>query len=82
MKKIPILLLVLSLLLPPLLPRADAREHGRVRALQDRAETVVRQKNHFVTMALEGYEIPFQVNPQGVVVRIQVNDQWQDVTAI
>ncbi len=80
-KKTGLLLLSLVLLLP-LAPRAGAEQSGRIRALQGRAETVVQQKNHFVTMVLEGYEIPFQVNPQGVVVRIQVNDRWQDVTAI
>ncbi|MDY6906533.1 MAG: hypothetical protein SWH61_17825 [Thermodesulfobacteriota bacterium] len=80
MKQISVL--ILGLLLLPAISQAQQPASGRVRALKQRAETVVKQKNSFVVMVLTAYNIPYQVNDQGVVTRIQVRDQWQDVTAI
>ncbi|MDY6824452.1 MAG: hypothetical protein SWH68_11755 [Thermodesulfobacteriota bacterium] len=80
MKRIIILVLGLTLMLP-VISQAQQQTSGRLRALQQRADTVVKQKNNFAVMVLKAYEIPHQVNDQGVVTRIQVRDQWHDVTA-
>ena len=80
MKKTCMVVMALFLSLPPM---AGAQEEfGRVRALEQRADTVVRQKNSFVARVLTAYKIPHTVNEQGVVVRIHVDEQWHDVTAI
>ncbi|MFZ5563530.1 MAG: hypothetical protein ACOZBW_05710 [Thermodesulfobacteriota bacterium] len=71
-----------AVLLFPLPSFLHAQEFGKIRALQQRADTVVRQKNGFVARVLASYGIPHQVNEQGVVVRIQVDNRWYDVTAI
>ncbi|ABW67488.1 hypothetical protein [Desulfosudis oleivorans] len=81
MKTIPGLLFA-AVLLCLSCPHAHAQEFGKIRALQQRADTVVRQKNSFVARVLDSYQIPHQINEQGVVVRIQVEEKWHDVTAI
>ncbi|HOG12118.1 MAG: hypothetical protein PHW80_06870 [Smithellaceae bacterium] len=81
MKKISLALMAAALLISGL-PPAQAQEYGKVRALQERAAYVIRQKNDFVVRVLRSYKIPHEVNDQGVVVRINMNDRWMDVTAI
>ena len=60
----------------------NAQEYGKIRALQQRAAYVVKQKNDFVARVLSSYAIPHERNAQGVVVRINMDGQWRDVTAI
>jgi hypothetical protein len=59
-----------------------SQSYGRIRALKERAITVIQRKNHFVTRVLDSYGIPYECNPEGVVVRIGVDNQWNDVTRI
>ena len=80
MKKIIISLITAFLL--SLLPLAHAQEYGKIRALQLRAAYVVKQKNDFVAKVLTSYKIPHEQNTEGVVVRINMDAKWMDVTAI
>jgi hypothetical protein len=59
-----------------------AQEYGKVRALRQRAADVVKLKNNFIAQVLTSYTIPHERNAQGVVVRIHVDGQWLNVTAI
>jgi len=74
--------LTAAVLLFSCLPPAQAQEYGKVRALQERAAYVTRQKNDFVVRVLRSYEIPHEVNDQGVVVRINMGGRWMDVRSI
>jgi hypothetical protein len=80
MKKIWVWLLASMLLL--CFTVAHAEEYGKIRAMRQRAAHVVQQKNDFVVRVLTSYGIPHERNAQGVVVRINMNGQWLDVTAI
>jgi len=64
------------------LPAVYAQEYGRIRALQQRADFVIKQKNDFVSRVLTSYSVPHERNGEGVVVRINMDSQWLDVTAI
>jgi hypothetical protein len=64
------------------LPAVHAREYGKVRALQQRAEHVIKLKNDFIARVLTSYSVPYEVNAQGVVVRINMDGRWLNVTAI
>jgi len=81
MKKI-IITLLAAFLLFSLLPLAHAQEYGKIRALQQRAAYVVKQKNDFIAKVLTSYKIAHEQNTEGVVVRINMDDKWMDVTAI
>jgi len=63
-------------------PAGDAQEYGKIRALQQRAASVVRLKNDFVARVLASYTIPHERNAQGVVVRINMEGRWLEITAI
>jgi len=79
--KIRIYLLALIMLFV-CLPAVHGQEYGRIRALQERAAFVIKQKNDFVSRVLTSYKIPYERNAEGVVVRIFTDKQWLDVTAI
>ncbi|HOW57164.1 MAG TPA: hypothetical protein PKZ12_04125 [Smithellaceae bacterium] len=64
------------------LPQAGAQEYGRIKALQQRAAYVTKQKNDFVARVLSSYSISHERNNQGVVVRINLEGKWHNVTAI
>jgi hypothetical protein len=70
------------ILLFVLLPVAHAQEFGKIRALQQRAAHVIKQKNDFIAKVLTSYAVPYERNAQGVVVRINMDGQWQEVTTI
>ena len=61
---------------------AFSLSYGRIRALKERAITVTQQKNHFVTRVLDSSNIPYECNQEGVVVRLKVDAQWNDITRI
>ncbi len=63
-------------------PVGQAQEYGKIRALQQRADYIIKQRNNFVTRVLNSYAIPYERNAEGVVVRINMNGQWLDVTSI
>jgi hypothetical protein len=63
-------------------PLAHAQEYGKIRALQLRTAQVIKQKNDFIAKVLTSYAVPFERNDQEVVVRINMDGQWQDVTSI
>jgi hypothetical protein len=81
MKKIRIYLMALILLFVSL-PVVHAQEYGKIRALQQRAANIIKQKNDFVARVLDSYTIPYERNAQSAVVRINMNGQWFDITAI
>jgi hypothetical protein len=64
------------------LAEGHAQEYGRIRALQQRAAVVIKQKNDFVARVLTSYSIPHERNTEGAVVRINVDDQWLVVNTI
>jgi len=59
-----------------------AQEYGKVRALQQRAQDVIKLRNDFVVHVLNSYAIPHERNPQGAVVRINMEGKWLDITGI
>lgn len=81
MKKVPMIVLSAVILLS-FLPSARAQEYGKIRALHGRAAYVTQQKSDFVARVLSSYKIPHELNEQGVVVRINVDNKWMDITAI
>ena len=81
MKKIAAYLLAVVLLLS-FLPMVHAQEFGKIRALQQRAAYVTKQKNDFVAKVLTSYKILHEQNVEGVVVRINMDEKWMDITAI
>lgn len=66
------ILLFSFVLLFAYLPAAYTQEYGRLRALQQRATYITKQKNDFVARVLTSYKIPHERNTQGVVVRINM----------
>lgn len=63
-------------------PALHAQEYGKIRALNQRAADVIKQRNDFVAQVLTSYAIPHERNEQGVVVRIKTGGRWLDVTTI
>lgn len=61
---------------------AQAQEYGKIRALKQRAAFVTSQKNDFVARVLTSYKIPCERNAQGVVIRINIEKSWLDITNI
>jgi hypothetical protein len=64
------------------LPALHAQEYGKIRALNQRAAVVIKQRNDFVAQVLTSYAIPHERNEQGAVVRIKTDGRWLDVTSI
>jgi hypothetical protein len=64
------------------LPAVHAQEYGKIRPLQQRADQIIKKKNDFVASVLTSYNIPYERDAQGVVVRINMDGQWLNVTAI
>jgi len=81
MKKMMIVLLSV-LFLGSFFSVGQAQEFGKIRALQQRAAYVAKQKNDFVIRVLTSYHILHEVNDQGAVIRINMGDKWMDITAI
>ena len=81
MKKLTLSLLAAILFLS-VLPSARAQEFGKIRALQQRAAYVTKQKNDFIIRVLTSYKIPHEINDQSVVVRINMDGKWQTVNTI
>jgi hypothetical protein len=79
--KLRICLLIAALIILTLAV-AQAQEYGKIRALQQRAAYVTKQKNDFVARVLTSYKIPHDRNAQGVVIRINMYGKLQDVTNI
>jgi hypothetical protein len=63
-------------------PVAQAQEYGKIRALKQRAAVVTNQKNDFVARVLTSYKIPYERNDQGMVIRINMESKWLDITSI
>jgi hypothetical protein len=55
---------------------AQAQEYGKIRALKERAAFVTKQKNDFIDRVLTSYKIPHELNPQGIVVRVKIEERW------
>jgi hypothetical protein len=82
MKRLTISLILLLSVLPPVPLPAASENYGQIRALKQRAHTVVQRKNDFVARVLQSYNIRFQRTQQGVVNRLQIGGQWQNVTQV
>ena len=65
----------------PALQGADA-EYGKIRALQQRAAHIIRQKNDYISRVLTSHSIPHKCNAEGVVVSISMDGRWLQVTKI
>jgi hypothetical protein len=74
--------LFLLVLLFNFAPVSYAQEYGKIRALQQRAAYVTKQKNDFIARVLTSYKIPFERNEQGVVVRINMEGQWLNIKTV
>lgn len=81
MKKIAAAILAVGLLIS-FSPIAQAQEYGKIRALQQRAAYVTKQKNDYIIRVLTSYKILHEINEQGVVFRLNMDDKWLDITAI
>jgi hypothetical protein len=64
------------------LQSVHAQEYGKIRALRQRADHVIKQKNDFIERVLTSYTIPHECNAQGTVIRINVDGQWLGVATI
>lgn len=73
---------VLFCALPLAQAQAQAQEYGKIRALNQRAAYVLKQKNDFVVRVLTSYQILHEINEQGAVIRIYVGDKWLAIKAI
>lgn len=60
----------------------QAEEYGKVRAMRERAIHVTTLKNDFVSRVLTSYGIPHECNPEGAVVRINMDGKWLNINAI
>jgi hypothetical protein len=76
------IVLFLLILLFAHLPYAQSQEYGKIRALQQRAAYVTKQKNDFVARVLTSYKIPHERNDQGTVVRINMEGKWLNINTI
>ncbi|MGA2526973.1 MAG: hypothetical protein ABSF79_10200 [Smithellaceae bacterium] len=79
--KIRIFLFSLILLFTSL-SAAHTKEYGKIRALQQRAAYVTKQKNDFVARVLTSYKIPHEKNDIGAIVRINMEGQRLSIKAI
>lgn len=70
------------ILLFTVLSAAHSQEYGKIRALQQRAAYVTKQKNDFVARVLTSYKILHEKNEQGAVVRINMEGQWLNIKAV
>jgi hypothetical protein len=64
------------------LPAVHAQEYGKIRALDQRAAHIIKQRNDFVMQVLASYAIPHEYNEQGAVVRIKMDGQWLAVSTV
>jgi len=64
------------------LPAGYAQDDGKLRAMQQRAAVITKQKNDFVVRVLNSYKIAYELNAEGTVVRINMNGQWLDVKGL
>ena len=76
------ILLFSFVLLFAYLPAAHAQEYGKIRALEQRAAYVAKQKNDFVARVLTSYKIPHERNDQGIVMRINMEGKWMNIKTI
>ena len=79
--KVPIYFLAL-IIFSVFLSAAHSQEYGKIRALQERAAYVIKQKNDFVAKVLTSYTIPYERNAQGAVVCVHADGKWLDVATI
>jgi hypothetical protein len=74
--------LIALILVSVCLPAVHAQEYGKIRALDQRAAYVIKQRNDFVVQVLTSYAIPHERNEQGAVVRIKMDGRWLAVSTI
>ncbi len=68
---------------PALGPAAGPADgYGQIRALERRGVEVTALKNRFLTRVLDTYQVPYERNPDGMVVRIRVENLWHRIEAV
>lgn len=77
--KICLIVLTICFVITPII---HAQEYGKIRALQQRADHIIKLRNDFVVQVLKSYTIPHERNAQGAVVRIKMDGQWLDIKGI
>ena len=68
--------LLCSLLLAP---RVQARSAGQIKAMKQRADSVIKQKNRFVTKVLQKHGISCETDINGMITRINAHGDWVPV---
>lgn len=63
-------------------PDLDAASGSLSREKHSRAVMIARLKNNFVQTVLDTYHIAYKVNVRGVITKINVQDTWENVSAI
>jgi len=61
---------------------SQAKSPGQIRAMKERADTVSKRKNRFVSKVLKQYGINYTVDRYGIVTSINVTGEWRNVTRI
>ncbi len=64
------------------IPAPNAKSHGQIRALKERADTVCKRKNRFVAKVLNQYGIKYQINRYGIITMINFTGDWLKVMRI
>jgi hypothetical protein len=59
-----------------LAPRAEGRSPGQIKAMNQRADTVIRQKNQFMTKVLRKHGISCETDIKGMITRINAHGDW------
>jgi hypothetical protein len=62
-----------------LFPLPLATAQGQLRAMEERADTVSKRKNRFVTRILDQHKINYLVDRHGIITRISVTGNWLEV---
>jgi len=72
--------LLFFLILWPVVTLASG--YGQIRALEQRAAEVTALKNRFMSKVLDSYQVPYERNQEGMVVRIQVENLWYRIQTV
>ena len=60
-------------------PRVQARLPGQIKAMNQRADTVIKQRNRFVTKVLREHGISCETDMNGMITRINAHGDWLPV---
>ncbi|HUT69455.1 MAG TPA: hypothetical protein VMW89_02160 [Desulfatiglandales bacterium] len=60
-------------------PMVHARSPGQIKAMNQRADTVINQKNRFVIKVLQQYGMSCETDINGMITRINAHGDWVPV---